>query len=346
MNHTDILLPRPAALDRARAQLPGFLLCGVIAVAATFVSEHHGGPQFLYALLLGIAFHFLADSEKCAPGIEIAARQMVRIGVALLGVRIGAGDVGALGLAGLAVLAGAVALTIGCGLVLARLLRLPPMFGLLSGGASGICGISAALAISSTLPRGRDNERYTLLTAIGVAVLSTAAMVVYPLVAGIAGLTTAEAGLFLGGAIHDVSQVVGAGYMISPAVGDAATLAKMFRVAMLVPVVIVLAVLFRNRPRHGGDGRDGPLVPPFLIAFAALVLVNSLGWIPPAAAEAGSAVSRWCLLISIAALGVKTSFGKLAELGWKPVALLVGEAAFVAGYMLLAVFLARTASLM
>ncbi len=337
-------LAQPAArIGHGRKMLPGVMLCGVIGVAATFVSEHYGGPQFLYALLLGIAFHFLSDNEKCIPGIELSAKKLVRIGVALLGARIVASDVQDLGLVGVGALIGAVVLTIGFGLLMARLLGLPAMLGLLSGGGTGICGISATLAISSTLPATRENERYTLLTAIGVAIFSTVAMVLYPLVVKSGGLSVSEAGLFLGGSIHDVAQVVGAGLIISPEVGDSATLAKMFRVAMLMPVVVVLAMVFRrDREREsGGSGKKAPLLPFFLVAFAALAAANSMGWLPHGVVEASSTLSRWCLVISISALGVKTSLEKLAELGWKPIVLMSSEALFVAAYMLMVVYVSR-----
>ena len=213
---------------------PGLVVALIVALAATFVSEHYGGPKFLYALLMGMALHFLSEDARCGPGIEFAARQLVRLGVALLGARIAFGDVQALGGAGVAWLAAAVALTIGFGVALARALGLPARFGLISGGATGICGISAALAISSALPRDGRTEQQTLMTTIGVAALSTAAMVLYPLVAQALQLDARLAGLFLGGAIHDVAQVVGAGAILSPEVAQSATLVKMFRVAMQI----------------------------------------------------------------------------------------------------------------
>ncbi|WP_414635660.1 YeiH family protein [Aromatoleum sp.] len=329
--------------SEVRVLMPGFMLCAVIATAATFISEHYGGPQFLYALLMGIAFHFLADSDKCMPGIEASAKKLVRFGVALLGARIVASDVSDLGLVGVGALIGAVVLTISFGVLFARVLGLPPMLGLLSGGGTGICGISATLAISSTLPQNRETERYTLLTAIGIAIFSTVAMVLYPLVVKAFGLSTSEAGLFLGGSIHDVAQVVGAGLIISPEVGDAATLAKMFRVAMLMPVVVVLALVFHSerKRQNGGEGKKTPILPLFLVAFAGLAALNSLGFLSHDVVEASSTLSRWCLVISIAALGVKTSLEKLAALGWKPIALMSGEALFVAGYMLLVVYASR-----
>ncbi|MGF1734104.1 YeiH family protein [Photobacterium satsumensis] len=342
MTERALKLPKPL-LSGLNEFVPGLLLCVVIAAAASFVSAQYGGPTFLYALLIGISFHFLSDNHKCLPGIEMSAKKLVRVGVALLGVRIAISDVHAIGTLGVAALAGAVMLTIGFSLLLSRILRLPKMLGILSGGATGICGISAAMAISATLPQNKENEHYTLLTAIGVAAFSTIAMVLYPLVVSMLELSRAEAGLFLGGSIHDVAQVVGAGFMISPEVGDSATLAKMFRVAMLMPVVVVFAFCFRTARQEKGSEQTGkqPLVPFFLLVFVGLVIVNSLGWIPPVAVDISSDISKWCLVISIAALGVKTSFEKLSALGWKPIALLLGNALFIAAYMLVVVYLGR-----
>ncbi|MGB0893534.1 MAG: YeiH family protein [Parashewanella sp.] len=331
------------ALSKIQLILPGFMLCAVIAAAASFISEHYGGPKFLYALLLGISFHFLVDNPKCVKGIEICAKKLVRVGVALLGVRIAISDISDLGVLGVVALAGGVILTICFSMLLSRALKLNYMLGLLAGGATGICGISAAMAVSSTLPQNEQNERFTLLTAIGVAAFSTAAMVLYPLIVEAFSLTTAEAGLFLGGSIHDVAQVVGAGYIISPQVGDAATLAKMFRVAMLMPVVMFLVFALRaEREKYDGkEGKRQPLIPFFLVMFALLIVINQFGLIPEVAVAEISKISSWCLVISIAALGVKTSFEKLVGLGWKPIALLFSNTMFIALYMLAMVYLSR-----
>jgi len=341
--YTKVMYSTNNLWDTLKGQFPGFMLCAVIAAAASFVSSNSGGPKFLYALLIGIAFNFLADNAKCIPGIEISAKKLVRIGVALLGVRIAVSDVSDLGAAGVGALIGGVLLTISFGLIFARLLKLPSTLGLLSGGATGICGISAAMAISSTLPQNSDNENYTLLTAIGIATFSTVAMVTYPIIVSMLGLTTPEAGLFLGGAIHDVAQVVGAGFTISSEVGDAATLAKMFRVAMLMPVIVFLVFFFRDARKKsaGEEGKKQPLIPGFLLVFVGLVAINSMGLLSEQVIAASSGISKWCLVISIAGLGVKTSFEKLFKLGWRPIVLFLGNTIFIAGYMLLIIYLSR-----
>jgi uncharacterized integral membrane protein (TIGR00698 family) len=230
-----------------------------------------------------------------------------------------------------------VATTIGAGVMLAPLLRQSRVFGVLSGGAVAICGVAAALAIASVLPRNSANERDTILTVVSVTALSTIAMIAYPMLVAALGFDAQHAGLFLGGTIHDVAQVVGAGYMISPEAGDVATYVKMLRVAMLLPVVVVLLMVFAERGK-AGDRKGPPLVPVFLAGFVLLVCVNSLGLVPAPVASALNDVSRWCLVTAIAALGMKTSFRKLAAVGWRPVALMVAETAWIALVVLAAVY--------
>jgi len=319
----------PSVLLRTRydwlaARLPGLLVCLTIGLATTFLSDHYGGPTILYALLLGMAFHFLSQEGRCRPGVEFAARTILRLGVALLGARITATQVLELGVAPVLTVVAGVALTIAAGRLLAHLLGLDRELGLLTGGAVAICGASAALALSAVMPRGQHSERNLILTVVGVTTLSTVAMVTYPLLVKSLGLNDGAAGVFLGGTIHDVAQVVGAGYIVSPETGDVSTVVKLMRVAMLVPVVVAFSLLFRGSRVTGQAGRPA-LLPMFLVAFVVLVLTNSAGLIPSGVVEAASGLSRWCLVTAIAALGVKTSLQRLAAVGWRPVALMVGE---------------------
>lgn len=310
---------------------PGLVTALVIGLAATFVSEHYGGPQLLYALFFGITFNFLAADPRTRPGIELASKGILRLGVALLGVRITLDEIAGLGALPILMVVAAVLLTIAFGAWLARFMKRPLEEGLLTGGAVAICGASAALAISAVLPKSERLNQFTLLTVVGVTLLSTAAMIFYPLVVRVAGFDAVAAGIFLGGTIHDVAQVVGAGYIISPEAGDNATFVKLLRVAMLLPVVLVFSFLYRGR---GEGGQRAALLPWFLVVFAILVAVASAGWIPPVAVTEVSRLSRWCLVIAISALGVQTSFQQFASLGWQPVLLMVGETLFLAALVL------------
>lgn len=159
--------------------LPGLLVCVTIGLATTFLSDNYGGPTILYALLLGIAFHFLSQEGRCIPGVDFAARTILRLGVALLGARITATQVFELGLGPVATVVVGVTLTILVGRLLAKLLGLDRELGLLTGGAVAICGASAALALSAVMPRNEHSERNLILTVVTVTALSTIAMVTY-----------------------------------------------------------------------------------------------------------------------------------------------------------------------
>ncbi|WP_283771357.1 putative sulfate exporter family transporter [Acidovorax sp. CCYZU-2555] len=335
------------ALQRLLQCLPGTALSAVIAMAATLVSHLHGGPQLLYALFFGVAFHYLSADAKTRPGIEFCARTVLRLGVGLLGARITASQIVGLGWSTAAIVIVAVVSTLLCGVFLGRRLGLNRAQSVLSGGAVAICGASAALAISAVLPRNKDSERFTLMVVVTVTVLSTVAMVVYPLIARLLQLPPELAGLFLGGTIHDVAQVVGAGFMLGQETGDYATIVKLFRVSMLAVVVVVVASLFkRQRAPEGaaGEGAAGAqprqaLVPWFLWVFVVLVIVNSVGAVPVEIQAGLSDVSRGCLVVAIAALGMKTSFKQLARAGWRPFALLLVETLWMAGFVLAAILL-------
>jgi uncharacterized integral membrane protein (TIGR00698 family) len=316
---------------------PGVLVSAVVAVASMSLAGHYGAPVMLFALLLGMALNFLSEHSRCADGIDFVARQVLRTGVALLGLRITATQVAALGWEPVAMVIVSVALTIGCGIVLARLLGFQMFFGLLTSGAVAICGASAALALSAAMPNHPQKERATLFTVIGVSTLSTLAMVLYPMVTKALDMGAVHAGFFIGGTIHDVAQVVGAGYSLSHEAGDAATLVKLMRVAMLLPVIALAAWLTQRHvaAQEAETGEAGsvprpPLLPWFAVVFALLVGTNSLGWLPEGVTGAGKAASQWCLIAAMVAIGMKTHLKDIVSVGWKPVALMCAETVFLA----------------
>ena len=328
------LLPRGKLIH---AVYPGFLVAATIALASSWLAQHYHAPVMLFALLFGMAFHFLHEEGRCVAGIEFSSRTVLRLGVALLGARITVNQIASLGVLPVATVIVGVATTISIGVVLARRLGLRSSFGALSGGSVAICGASAALAIASVLPRHEDSERDAILTVVAVTALSTVAMVLYPIFVVTIGLDHVHAGIFLGGTIHDVAQVVGAGYTVSQETGDVATYVKLLRVATLLPAVLAISFALT---RAGAARSSAPALPGFLIGFALLVVVNSFGLVPKVLADLIGDISRWCLVAAIAALGMKTSFKNLFAVGWRPVALMVCETLWIAGLVLASVMLA------
>ncbi|NBA96903.1 YeiH family protein [Pseudomonas sp. R5(2019)] len=320
--------------SRARDLAPGFIVSLIVAAAASFLSEHYGAPVMLFALLLGMALNFLAGDSKCKVGIEFTARTVLRIGVALLGMRITLEQIAALGWKPVALVVSLVVVTVIVSMVAARAMGFQRVFGMLTGGATAICGASAALALAAALPSHPQKERATLFTVIGVSALSTMAMIVYPMIANWLELNPQQAGVFLGATIHDVAQVVGAGYSMSTETGDTATVVKLMRVAMLLPVIVCAAMITRMQ---GADptGKRPPLLPWFAVGFLILACVNSTGWVVPAVQGFTNELSRWCLVVAISALGMKTQLKELAAVGIKPILLMVGETVFLVVLVLL-----------
>ncbi len=315
-----------------KAAWPGLAVSAVVGIAATFLSNQYKASAMLFALLLGMALHFLAEEGRCLPGIQLASSVVLRTGVALLGLRITIAQVEALGWTTIAMIVVTVSLTILFGIAVARFFKLSSAFGTLTGGAVAICGASAALAIASILPKHTQAERDATFTVIGVTALSTLAMILYPIIVAHVGLDHHAAGIFLGGTIHDVAQVVGAGYSLSQETGDAATIVKLLRVAMLLPACLAIGLALHVR--GSAAAHAAPILPWFAVAFAALVAITSMGWIPAAVIDAGSTLSRWCLVTAIAAIGMKTSLKSLVDMGLKPVMLIVAETVFLAAMVL------------
>lgn len=227
-------------------------------------------------------------------------------------------------------------LTIIFGSVIGRLFGRTWRFGLLTGGAVAICGASAAMAIAAVLPKNQHSERNLIFTVLAVTVLSTVAMVIYPIIATVLDLSPITNGVFLGGTIHYVAQVVGAGFSVSQETGDTATLVKLIRVSMLLaPVVLLIAVVVRaiGMEDESTDKRP-PLIPGFVVAFLLLATLNSLGWVPDALVELFSDISRWALLIAIAAVGMKTSLRRILDVGGQAILLIVIDTVFIAVFVL------------
>ncbi|EPF80588.1 YeiH family protein [Acinetobacter rudis] len=321
-------------IQRSRELLPGILVSLIVAAAATFLADHYAAPVMLFALMLGMAVNFLAVEGPCKAGIEFTSRTVLRIGIGLLGMRITLEQIAGLGWQISVLVLSLVVITILVSMLVARVMGFKGIFGMLTGGATAICGASAALALSAALPNHPQKEKATLFTVIVVSAFSTIAMIFYPMIANWLELSPSAAGVFLGATIHDVAQVVGAGYSMSTETGDIATVVKLMRVAMLLPVIVCAAMITRMQGADGTGARP-PLLPFFAVGFIIMVCINSTGWVPVNIQTGVNDLSRWCLVTAISALGMKTQLKALASVGIKPILLMLGESIFLVVLVLL-----------
>lgn len=328
---TEVRASPGSIIGRVRPLLPGLLIAVIIALASQFVADHYGTPAMLLALLFGISLNFLASDPRSRPGIDFGSRQLLRLGVALLGVRISAEVLTLLGADIILLVVLGVLGTIAFGLACSRLFGFRYRFAVLSAGAVAICGASAAMAIAAILPKDERSEERLIFTVVGVTLLSTLAMILYPVLGAALGFDDRTTGIFIGATVHDVAQVVGAGFSVSEETGDVATLVKLLRVLMLAPVVLVVALTLRMITAPDAVGtRRPPLVPTFVVGFVILAGLGSAGLLPELVVDIASEASRWLLLAAIASVGLKTLPQDILKVGAPAAALLIAETLFLA----------------
>ena len=324
--------------DTAIEYAPGVALSAAVAgaayLAAPYVAHALPIPAMVLALVIGIALNPLASRPSVQPGMAFCVRTLLRWAVALLGLRVALSDIVALGLATGVLVVLAMIVTLWAGFFFARLSGRQPGFGALVGSATAVCGASAALATSTVVPDYPGKQADVVFVVVAVNALATLAMVVFPPLCILLGFDAQSTGVMLGATIHDVAQVVGAGYAVSEPVGNTAVIVKLFRVFLLLPVVLGVGWYFTTQGIAHGQARVP--VPVFALVFLALCLINSALPLAPAVAPVAGPVkavlielSNWGLLVAIGALGLGTSIATVVALGWRHVATVLATTAVI-----------------
>ncbi|WP_395709426.1 YeiH family protein [Reyranella sp.] len=322
------------APDNLRRVAPGVAVCATIAAVA-FIADtknflRFGAvwvPPLILTLVIGMALQPLSNRSAVKLGLDFAGRTLLRVGVALYGARLTLDQLVDGGALPIVVALAAVGGTIAFGAWAARFFGLSRDFGLLTGCATGVCGAAAAMAASAVLPKHENSDRDLAFTVMGVNFLSTVVMVIYPALHNVLGYSLFEMGVFLGGAIHDVAQVAGAGQTMGPQVLTDSIVTKLLRVAFLLPAIAGIAWWIARGGGLAGNARPSP--PIFLFGFLALAALNSAGVVATDVKAAITQVSSFLIITAIAALGMKTSLLALARIGMAPVLLLITETAFI-----------------
>ncbi len=312
---------------RPRDYLPGLTVAGLATLAAASLSDRYGAPLTLMSLLIGLALNFLSIDRRLTPGLTLASRELLRWAIVLVGARITFAQIAALGPEALIMVMVTVAATILTGVVAARALGFSTAYGVLSGGAVAICGGSAAMALSATLGERRIRQAELTLVLVGISAMSSLAMVVYPAVAHALHFSDAQAGYFLGGSVHDVAQALGSGYAYSPEAGETATIVKLARVALLAPVLGIIALMFPAQLEITGAKAKVAIVPWFVLGFFAVAGVNSTGVIPAAVSHFAAQTAAAMLAISVAATAIRSPLAEIMKTGAKPLLSIVAASA-------------------
>ncbi|MBW2315682.1 MAG: putative sulfate exporter family transporter [Deltaproteobacteria bacterium] len=332
-------------LSNAGALAPGVCLAALLAAVGYGISR--AGPvatsPILIAILLGLGLRNLFGLPSVYEhGLRLCLQRVLRIGVALLGVRLSLGALGAVGVVALPIAVGCVATALLLGAGASRIFGIPRRLGVLIAVGTAICGNSAIIAMGPILRADEEEVSYAVgtVTAFGLLALLTYPFLSHALFAG----DTWRAGLFLGTAIHDTAQVAGAGLVYLQQYGDAtaletATVTKLVRNLLMVAVIPLAATL--NRAEGGGRASIRGLVPFFVLGFIGMVVLRTVGDVGErafgvASPEAWQSVisgltllSTACLTVAMASVGLGTDLRRLRSLGLRPMVLGLSLAAVV-----------------
>jgi len=323
------------ATSAMRGQLNGILFVALFAAAVTSIASLPAiaglGLSPLIVGIVGGAIYgnALRDGmpDSWAAGVNFSARKLLRIAVAFFGLRVSLQEIAQVGLPGLAESVLIVVSTLAIGTWAGvKLMKLDRDTALLTAAGSAICGAAAVLAFESTL----QSKPHKSAMAVGSVVLfGTLSMFLYPALmrAGWLHLDTVGAGLFFGGTIHEVAQVVGAASNVSPEATHIATIVKMTRVMLLVPVLLAVGMWVNRAPRGAAQhatGAMGPAahrkprklaVPWFALGFLACVGANSVHLLPQAATHTLNLLDTFALTMAMTALGIETRIAQIREAG-------------------------------
>jgi uncharacterized integral membrane protein (TIGR00698 family) len=291
------------------------------------------GSAVVWGLIFGLVLAAIwSPPALFQTGISFAARQVMRIGVALLGFEIPLATLQILDAADVAALAINVAIVLAVGWFAGPMLGITRELSLVTAASVAICGASAAAAVACVVMRNDSANRDVACTIGAVSILSSAAMILYPPLVQMAGLGPAAAGIFLGGTIQEVAHAVAAGYSVNPETGDMATVAKLLRVALLAPACIALSFI---APGSGASQKtSSPLLPAFLVGFVVAALLNASGLVPRELSQAIAPVSRFCLVMSMVAIGLTLPWRSVRAFGLRPIVLLLILSAILIGLSL------------
>jgi len=307
----------PPARHRWRDYLPGILVTAIAALAAAWLADHYAAPIVLMGLLIGLALSFLSQDKRTHAGLDLMSQTALRIGIVLVGARITAEQLVELGPLPFAMLVLIMLAVIVATVAAAPLFRQDKQAALLAGGATAICGASAALALYSLIGDKRiDQARFTL-TLVGITVASALAMTLYPVLAAQLGLTDAQAGFLIGASVHDVAQAIGGGFSFSQPAGEVATIVKLTRVALLAPMLMLVALWLGRSGGTDATTRIPLRLPWFIIGFLGLAAINSLVAIPRPAQDAAATAAQALLLLAIVATAMKARLHLLLDQGWR-----------------------------
>ncbi|HEX7815336.1 YeiH family protein [Dyella sp.] len=314
-------LPAPSLGQR----LPGLALAIVIALVALglgHLAPLIGGPVF--GIVLGIVVrNFLSPGASFTPGIQFAGKQILQWSIIALGFGLSLSQVAKTGLESLSVTLVTMTMAFLAAWGLGRLLKVHDKLKILIGVGTAICGGSAIAAITPII---KPDEHDTAFAISTIFLFNLVAVLLFPLLGHLLHLSDLGFGLWAGTAINDTSSVVAAGYSFSKAAGDYATIVKLTRATLIIPVCLVLALAtaWHEKKKGSSNFSLARIFPWFILWFLVASAIRTAGLIPGQIQPAIHMLAEFLIIVALTAIGLSANLRKMASTGWRPIALGLG----------------------
>jgi uncharacterized integral membrane protein (TIGR00698 family) len=312
-----------------KGKISGIILVVIVAGIATLIAQIPAVKSLAISpLVIGIALGIVIANtvrskipQSWLTGVLFSAKTLLRIAIVFYGFRITFQQIAEIGLEGLLVSIIMLTSTMIIGtLVGIKLLKLDRDTSILVASGSAVCGAAAVLATEDVL----KSEVYKTAIAVGTVVLfGTISMFLYPILfkTGILNMQATQYGLYVGGSVHEVAQVVAAGGAIDAAASDTAVIVKMTRVMLIAPMLLILGWILAKTQNHSSDTKSKIVIPWFAVLFIAVAGFHSLHLLPQNIVSSINHADTFLLTMAMSALGIETHLSKFKQAGLKPVLL-------------------------
>ena len=306
-------------LSKYKTYTKGLLASLAVAIIASIITHFISFSTATIAIVLGMivgniffkTFH--TDEPGFKSGVKFAEKDLLMFAIALMGINLNFTMLANLGVKTILIIVLGMAFTIGMGLLLGKLFKLNPKLSLMIGIGNGVCG-SSAIAATSGIAKVKSNDIGISIALVNL--MGTVGIFLAPFLAHALGFNDIQAGVFTGNTLQAVGQAVAAGFSISDEAGHYATVVKMGRVLLLVPLVLILIYIVKKENQNSGEaveqaGKVG--VPSFIIWFVGFSIVASLGWLPKEVETIISSISGYITLVAMSAIGLMIHFGTIMK---------------------------------
>lgn len=322
---TPMATPMPQSAPPLTSLIPGLALSTLLALIGWQLGRWMplvGGPVF--GIILGVAVRNLFTlPNACQPGIKFTGKKVLQWSIVALGLGLSLTQVAHTGLSSLAVTVVTVTAAFLSAWLLGRWLGIPSKLKLLIGVGTAICGGSAIAAVTPII---KADEHETAFSISTIFLFNLIAVVLFPLLGHLMHMSDQGFGLWAGTAINDTSSVVAAGYSYSTTAGDYATIVKLTRATLIIPICIGLAMFqaWRHKQQGTGDFKLSRVFPWFILWFVVASAVRTLGWIPEAWHADLHLMAEFLIIVALTAIGLGADLRRMASTGFRPIALGLG----------------------